>query len=321
MLVLSLVRPTRGYAPPWYTRGRMPTDVVLSMFAGEKIPPGVPFAHPPRVIQWNPPIVGMGHPSWTAEADKLRAGPWRKGPLLPALLRRYGVRIEDVGRIAVLGFSAGSNNGVRELLRSDDDRRRIDTVLAVDGLHPNLAVTPKTPPRGGYAAWNAEMEPFAAFGERAALGAAAMVATASQVAAPSSRNGQTARVLADLEADVIARFPAGQDFGPQVLPDDYPTSGDPLVPLVRHQIGSFAALWYPGKDKAAHIAQGTAVVRDLWRDVLSRRWSPETIAELASSSTEISSSTRAPIMGPRFPALIPAASAVLSIAGALLLSR
>jgi len=318
VLVLSLVRPTHGYAPPWYRRGNMPTDVVLSMFAGEKIPPGVPFANPPRVIQWNPPIVEGSHPSWTAEADKLRAGPWRKGPLLPALLRRYNVRIEDVGRIAVIGFSAGSNNGVRECLRSDDDRRRIDTVLAVDGLHPNLAPSPGSPPRGPYASWSTELEPFAAFAERAALGYGAMAATASEVAAPSKSNGQTARVLIDLVDDVAARV-NGRELGPRLLPEGFPTSGAQLVPLSRTELGTFVALWYAGKDKNAHILQGTAVVRDLWRDVLSRRWSPETIGELASLTS--SAPGGRPVLGPRFPALIPAACAALSVAGALLLSR
>jgi hypothetical protein len=294
-------------------------DLVISMFAGERIPSGVPFATPPRVMQWQPPITGAGHPSWTGEADKLRAGAYRKGPLLPNLLRRYGMKLDDVGRICVLGFSAGSNNGVRELLRSDDDQRRIDVVLAVDGLHPNLAVSPKAPPRGAYADWQAEMEPFAAFASRASLGAGAMVATASQVAAPSKGNAQTARALADLELDVVDRLPAGAELGPTLLPEDFPTSGDPLKPITRHQVGSFAALWYAGSDKTAHILQGTAVVRDLWRDVLSRRWSPETVGELVSLTS--GQAPRPPQLGRRFPALIPAATAVLSVAGALVFSR
>lgn len=305
----------------------MKFDLVLSMFAGDKVPPGVPFIRPIRVVQWNPPP-SSGHPSWTGEADSLRQGAWRKGPLLPALLRRYAVRLEDVERICVLGFSAGSNNGVRECLRSEDDRRRIDTVLAVDGLHPTLAQRPGDPPRGGYAAWDQELEPFAAFAERAAFGAAAMVATASAVAAPTKTNGQTARVLTDLVGDVLDRT-SGRELAPALLPDDFPTSGDPVRPDQRADVGSFSALWYPGTDKSAHIAQGTHVVRDLWRDVLSRRWSPETADDLPASklalvpagSSSSSSSGSSVTLGRRFSDALPLGAAAASLLGSILLSR
>lgn len=298
----------------------MTTDVVLSMFAGDRIPAGALFVHPPRVVQWVPPPSSPGaHPSWTGEADKLRQGAYRKGPLLPSLLRRYGMKWEDVGRIAVLGFSAGSNNGVRECLRSEDDRRRIDVVIAVDGLHPTLASSPGNPPRGNYAAWSQELEPFAAFGERAALGAGAMVATASQVAAPTKTNGQTARVLVDLTSDVIART-EGQELGPRTLPDDFPTSRDPVVPIERGDVGGFCALWYAGNDKTAHILQGKAVVRDLWRDVLSRRWSPETIPELVDyvPPTAATASSAPVVRGRAAAVVVPALSALAAVGGVFL---
>jgi hypothetical protein len=292
----------------------MKQDLVLSCFAGARVPAGVPFEHPIRVIQWDAPA-SSGHPSWTAAADRLRAAPWRKGPLLRALLATFGVRLADVGRIAVIGFSAGSNNGIRELLRSDEDRARIDVALAVDGLHPNLAASPGEPPRGAYADWQAELEPFAAMAERAALGHAAMVATASDVAAPSAGNGKTARVLADLVSELAQRT-ASAPLGAPALPPNFPSSGDPYRPTSSAERGGFSALWYPGTDKTAHILQGTAVIRDLWRDVLSRRWSPGTIAALTSSTS--SAPARPVISGPTVPRYLPGAVALASVAGLLL---
>ena len=45
----------------------------------------------------------------------------------------------EVGRIAAVGFSAGSNSGVRTLLESELDRARLDFVAAVDGLDTRQA--------------------------------------------------------------------------------------------------------------------------------------------------------------------------------------
>lgn len=287
----------------------MTTDLVLSIFAGGQAPASYPRPAP-TVIQWDPPP-SSGHPSWTGAADALREPPYRVGPLLKRLLARYRIDLRDVGRIAVVGFSAGSNNGVRELLRSAADRERIDVVLAVDGLHP-LMRGPRdaSDPRSGYASWASELEPFAAYARRAARGLGVMVATASGVAAPTRDHGQTGIVLADLVRDTTERVESS-DWRGAALPEDYPTA-DAYAPEARVDLGGFSALWYPGADKAAHIAQGTAVVRDLWLDAIARRWAP-------GATPTTYDAPAAPMLGSSSVALIPL-TAALGAAGAILCS-
>lgn len=272
-------------------------DLVISLMSLAKIPDGVTFEHPPAILHWMPSSTKPGsHPSWTADADKLREPPYRKGRLLPNLVKQFskalGFGPADVNRICVVGFSAGANNGLRELLRNRDDREAIDVVFSVDGLHPNLRPVPLPGVdewRAPYAAWDAEMEPFADFAVAAALGERVAVFTCSDVAAPSKVNAKTADALEDLLSDVAHRAAAHAPLADPIIPPGaFPTA--PSSPKPKEYSGSrgFSIFWYAGSDKQAHITQGTTVTRDLWRDFLVWRWSPgtaETVSPGPISST------------------------------------
>lgn len=255
-------------------------DLVISCMALAKIPSGVNFAKPPRILHWMPPTTPGKHPSWTPQADAWREPPYRKGRLLPELCSRFGIDFDAVERIAAFGFSAGSNNGLRELLRNVDDRQRFSAVFAVDGLHPNLRPVPLgTGPRARYAAWDAELEPFADFATAAAFGERLAVFTASDVAAPSKLNGKTADVTRDLVLDVRDRTNAAglpPWTGPLEPAGAFPTGTGSPKPIDRAGSRGFACYWYAGADAAAHIRQGKLVTADLWRDFLAWLWSPET---------------------------------------------
>lgn len=249
-------------------------DLVISCMALAKPPAGLVFPQGVQVLHWMPPVEAGKHPSWTPQADAWRDPPYRKGRLLPNLLKQYGLNLESFGRLAAFGFSAGANNGLRELLRNQEDRESFDAVFSVDGLHPNLRLVPAgTGPRAKYAAWDQEMEPFADFATAAAFGERLAVFTASDVAAPSLTNAKTASALLDLVADVQARLPPEVKWtGPIVPAEAFPTS--PSSPKPIHSAGSrnLSVWWYAGADKAAHIAQGKLVTADLWRDFLAYRW-------------------------------------------------
>jgi len=259
----------------------MPNDVVISCWALKSLPDSASLLeHEPALFEWSP---GTG--TWGKAADAIRAPPWRKGRLLPALFKRYerflGFDLDGASRIAVFGFSAGSNSGVRELLRNPEDRARIDFVAAVDGLHPNIKPdrlgTPLNlaTPRDYFADWNAELEPFAAMAERAARHETMMIATASQVVPLGKYNAKTELALDALVADVSSRVAF---VDPYIVPG-FPTDRAEIragerhpVPVRGDGLGNFVCFWYSGSDKRAHVLQAQAVVPDIFRDYLVPSW-------------------------------------------------
>lgn len=264
-------------------------DLVISCMALPKPPPGVTFADPLRVLHWMPPTTPGKHPSWTPQADQLRAPPYRKGRLLPALCSHYGIDLAKVNRVAAFGFSAGANNGLRELVRNPEDRERLDCLFSVDGLHPNLRPAPLGDgPRARYAAWDIEMEPLADFATAAAYGERLAIFTASDVAAPSKVNAKTAAALRDLADDVRARTKAAglpPWTGPLIPSGTFPSSPSSPRPVAELGSRGLGFFWYEGKDAAAHIAQGKQVTADLWRDFLVFAWSPSTAGRPSYSSS------------------------------------
>lgn len=260
--------------------------------ANSKIPSGVLFEKPPAILLWMPEVTTPGtHPSWTTDADKLRDPPYRAGRLLPNLINWFskslGFNFDHVDRICAIGFSAGANNGLRELLRNKDDRERLDVLLSVDGMHPNLAPVAGATIESKYADWQKEMEPFADFATASALGERLAVFTASDVAAPAPTNAKTANALADLVHVVQGRVSPWVD--PLIPPGVFPSASSSPKPSASAGCRGFDVFWYAGKDKQAHITQGTKVVADLWRDFLAWRWSPATAASGAPGP--VSSST------------------------------
>ncbi len=108
-------------------------DVVFTFFAtpgkdAATMQPVSLFKSPPLVFQVAPNGPKGKHPSWALKRDGGRA--------LPALLRAAKAKIgaDTIGRVAVVGFSAG-RTGVAQLLTDPADRAAIDTVMDLDGLH------------------------------------------------------------------------------------------------------------------------------------------------------------------------------------------
>jgi hypothetical protein len=170
--------------------------ILLNLMALRQVPQGF------DAIDWMPPATDYragGHPTWVHDANRLRSG---SGPLIPALLRRYG-RPEDSDVLAI-GFSAGSNSGLRELLRDPQDREQLVGVVALDGLHSSLKTWVKDAPsvRDRYADWTGQMSPFEDYMRRAADGDKLMVATASDVAAPPGGITKTRDAWLDIVTDL-----------------------------------------------------------------------------------------------------------------------
>jgi hypothetical protein len=182
-----------------------------------------PNAVKPTLLEW--PGEGPGHPSWANVAASLRDG---EGRLLPRLLAKYS--LSNAERIAVVGFSAGSNSGIRELIRHPEDRARIAFVGAFDGLYPALSdqsVWNTTNPRS-YFVDPKQIDPWLGYMRLAATGQRIMVMTASSIAAPGPGIAPTKLALTKLleQAGIdMGRLKAGS------LPWDLvPTDGDRPLP-------------------------------------------------------------------------------------------
>lgn len=260
-------------------------DVLISCMGLRKVPDWLPWAgEPPIMLEWPGTPTG-GHPSWQRAARGVRGS---DGAILPPLFARYrqylGCDLDRVRRIAAVGFSAGSNSGIRALLESELDRARLDFVASVDGMHPTLAPAQRgvhrphaADPRDDFADWNRQMGPFAAFADLAAQRACGFVATASSVAPARRDIATTSQALSALFA-VIAQ--AAGPSSPR-LPAAYPPRtespalrrGEPYpLPYSIEGAGDFVALMYPGDQTRDHQLQAQVVVPDILRAFLVPRW-------------------------------------------------
>lgn len=131
-----------------------------------------------KLIEWAGKP-GGGAPGWSDYAASLRDR--TTGRLLPNLLRNYNLAPDSM--VVGVGFSAGSNSGLRELLRNEGDREQIAAAVGIDGAHWNQkkkgAITPDQ-----FWDWKGEAGPFDQMAQLAARTGKPFVATASQVAAP-----------------------------------------------------------------------------------------------------------------------------------------
>jgi len=261
-------------------------DLLLSCAAIRKVPDWLPWAgEAPKLLEWPGVPTEGGHPSWQRAALSLRDS---DGAILPNLLGRYrqflGFDAASVGRIAVVGFSAGSNSGVRALLESPLDRARVDFVAAVDGMHPTLAPQTRGVRRfstsdveSQYAAWGQQMGPFAAYALDAASGSGMFIGTASAIVHPIRTVASTMLALGSLfdwvashvgpsSPNLPASFPPRTDSPSLRAGEVYPT------PYQMLGAGNFVAAWYPGADSRAHELQAWVVVPDILRAFLVPRW-------------------------------------------------
>lgn len=261
----------------------MPRDLIISCAGLRRIPDWIPWpGEPPILLEWPGSPTASGHLSWKQAARGLRDS---DGAILPNLLERYrqflGFDVSGAGRIAVVGFSAGSNSGVRELLRSPLDRGRIDFVAAIDGMHPmfrhHRIRGDHSDPETLYADWAGQMAPFAEYALRAARDeGAAMVCTASQVRAAASV-APSYLALSSLFAYVAERVPASGPWLPPAFPpretapalragETYPT------PIAVQGARRFVAAWYAGQSPRAHELQAWIVAPDVLRAFLVPLW-------------------------------------------------
>jgi hypothetical protein len=309
----------------------MPKDLIISCAGLRRVPDWLPWAdQPPLLLEWPGQVGGGGHASWSEPARRLRD---QDGAILPNLCSRYrqflGGDLGDMGRIAVVGFSAGSNSGVRELLRNAYDRARIDFVAAVDGMHPMIStrrVRSSENPEDFYADWSAQMQPFAEYALLAADDqGASMVCTASQVPAVPGI-APSGMALASLYQWVALRSAATGPRMPAVFPprdtapalrggEAYPT------PDVVQGADRFVAMWYPGRDARAHELQAYVVAPDVLRAFLVPLWggADPRLVGLEPEPTEPPITSGEPPTIGGLPAWTPAAiGAAATVAGALL---
>ena len=286
-------------------------DVLISMMGLRKLPDWLPWSgEPPIMLEWAGVPTASGHPSWQRAARSLRGA---DGALLPNLFARFrqflGFDLAQVGRIAAVGFSAGSNSGVRTLLESELDRARLDFVAAVDGMHPTLAVEQRgvhrphsDDPRADFIAWDQQMGPFVAYADAAAQGACAFVATASSVAPTRREISTTSQALSALYAYVAqavgpsspnlpASFPPRADSPALRQGEDYP------APYQVQGVGDFVAMWYPGDQRRDHVLQAAVVVPDILRAFLVPRWGGPSPGLVSSISEPSSAATPPTVSG------------------------
>lgn len=252
------------------------TDVLISCMALAQLPDL--FNKAPGFLQWAGQATG-GHPDWQKPADSMRKGAWRKGRLLPTLLGMYGFPKD--ARVAAVGFSAGSNSGLRELTRNEEDRAQIDTILAVDGFHPMKHPNPKgSGAAQQFAAYDQQIAGIAEFAITAAHGGKVYAQTSSQVATPNPGVFATWEAMPLLHDLVLDQVPA-RLHSPAALPSGFPNrTSDPKLktgetypkPLAVAGNANFVQLYYPGAGKRAHQLQAWIVAHDLVRELLAPRW-------------------------------------------------
>lgn len=127
-------------------------DVVISWFSDASIAKDV-FVRPTHFIQMPTPQPSPDNQEYDHQLEQLAAatGTWNK-PLL-GLLKRYAPGIRPQ-RVALVGFSQGCR-GPRAMLKTKD-ARRIDSVIACDGIHAQFAPGSKTRIDPSYlSAWTA----------------------------------------------------------------------------------------------------------------------------------------------------------------------
>lgn len=244
-----------GFAPVWLGGD---TDLVLSFMALRELPPSLSHA---RLLEVPGQVApGHHHPGWEW-LNSYRTG---EG-LLPGLLAHFGIAPSSVHRLAAFGFSAGSNAGLREVLRDDQDRARLSFVAAADGLHPELN------PDGSFRFFDQQVEPFLAYATDAAWSTRVLVATASNVAAPLIPGQTNAK-----SRDAWLKIYNSVD---EYLPASVPVAESPpafRTAVVRPEAvggrGDFLVLLYSGRDEQAHRDQANIVAPLIASEILAPAW-------------------------------------------------
>lgn len=210
------------------------------------------------LIEWPGDASRGGHPTWSTLGPRYRD---QNGDMLPRFLRNHRVEPSQIGRLLLVGFSAGSNSGLRQLLKSRGDRAKVDYVFSIDGFHANRKPQSQWGDTVESRYWDwGQVEPFALYARRAARGTGVLFASASDVAAPTSTTTKTRDAWQDviewLETDLAKK---GQPAEPEPLS----SVGSHSFPHAPHEWGykvrNLLINAYGGVDAAAHIAQANEV--------------------------------------------------------------
>lgn len=226
----------------------------------------------PGVVEWMPRLTKPGsHPDW--KPDGLAFRDPVTGRVVPRLLQMFG-RSEPL-RLAAFGFSAGSNSGVRELLRSPSDRESLSFVAAVDGLHAALSnpvLHVPSNPKSYFLDWKGQMEPFVEYAIQAARGQCTMVLTGNDLAEPAAGLTRTPYAIRRL-MDYVESQPDIEEYD-QDTARAFADLGAPL-PLQMFGRGKLYCFTYGGTRKEDHIAQAKVVVPRIIDMFLKKLWAKE----------------------------------------------
>lgn len=246
----------------------LPSTVILSCMAvSPKVLEREWPAPRPGLIEWSPTLSTTAHPSWGNDAQRFRD--YGTGRLLTPILKRFGESRPE--RIALFGFSAGSNSGVRELLRNRTDREEISFTACIDGLHAHLK--PKTlwtdDPVSPFLDWESQLRPTAEQALRAARGECRMIITGNDLQEPIEGVGRTPFAMRKIYEWVMTHD--GVLPFNQALSRQFADAGSP-TPTFAFGAGELYCFGYLGTQKRDHIEQAQTVIPRAIRMFLMPLW-------------------------------------------------
>jgi hypothetical protein len=153
-------------------------------------------------------------------------------------------------RIALSAWSAGYG-AVEAILRTPYGKKRVDSVVLLDGLHCDYA-------EGGLD--SAQMEPFVAFAKRAAAGERLMVVSHSSIIPPGYASTTETSNWLVMKLGGKPKGAKGKGAGPWGLQEN-----------ARWDAGNFHMRGYDGNDKMDHCAH-FALMKDVLKVHIKPRW-------------------------------------------------
>lgn len=243
-------------APDTEPAGPAPGRVVISTMALTSLPPEWAGW---VLREWSGKPGSSGVPGWSDLAMGMRSG--QTGRLLPSLLESWRLAPDSV--VVAVGFSAGSNSGLRELLRNADDRAQIAAAVAIDGAHWNVKKISDAPAVADYWDFKGEAGPFAAAAIEAARTGKPFLMTASQVGRPTNQTTMTREAAKTLRAYVESQTGLAPGAAPAPFAGELSgtVKGQTVTksPVESWAQGGFTVGLYPGNGPNDHIWQADAI--------------------------------------------------------------
>lgn len=231
----------------------------------------------PGVIEWMPPNPGGGHPSWQNDAFRLRDP--ATGRVVPRVLKMFGA--SEPSKIAAFGFSAGANSGLREVLRSKEDREAISFCASIDGIHAVLSyagvnamktgTAAVSDPRAIFKYWDQQVSPLAEYALSAARGERILFVTGNNLAPPET-------------PEPVSSTPFGMKWIYEWLKEQsgvkpynekgaraFADLGTPM-PAMMFGRGQCYFFVYTGTRREDHIEQANVIIPRILRSVLKPLW-------------------------------------------------